>query len=135
MANTWKYWEKLENGEAVFIQETGEIAIEKDYRHLVTARPAELFEVFQRWPELIDRVTKKRNMFQCVDGDVINTLQGRIINLEFEAAERQNVTAALKQANSEKDSLIIDLMADVENEKRKGRSLMCWIGQIGAKKN
>ena len=133
--NTWKYHERLENGEAVFIRESGEIAVEKDHRHLVDARPEELFEIFQRWPELIDKISRRGDIFMGIGEDPIGALKDQIIALEFEAAEKQSVIAALKFSNDERDKMIASLIVDVAGAEEKIRDLESHIVWLNAKKN
>ena len=133
--NTWKYHERLENGEAVFIRESGEIAVEKDHRHLVDARPEELFEIFRRWPELIDKITRGKDVFMGIGEDPIGALKDQIIALEFEAAESRSVITALKDSNDERDKMIASLMEDIAAEKVKVKNLIRQIGWFTAIRN
>ena len=118
---TWKYWERMKSGEAVYITESGRIAVEKDHRHLMDARPEELFEIFQRWPELIDKITRGKDVFMGIGEDPIGELKDTIIALEFEAAENRNLIEALKHSNGERDKMIEALMGDITES--KGRLL------------
>ena len=133
--NTWKYHERLDNGEAVFIRESGEIAVEKDHRYLVDARPEELFEIFQRWPELIDKITQGKDVFMGIGENPIGALKDQIIALEFEAAERRSVITALKFSNDERDMMITALMEDIQAGKKTIIDLEAHIGWLDAKKN
>jgi len=45
----WKYIGKLENSESVFKADDGELAVEKDYRHLVKPTPEERGEIYRTW--------------------------------------------------------------------------------------
>ena len=132
MKNTWKYHGRLNNGEAVFIQEDGRIAIEKDQRHLVDARPTELYEVFQKWPVLIDEVTQGKDVFMEIRQDKNLWLKDRVIALELEAQERRSVIVALKYANDERDKMIASLMEDVAAGKAKIKDLMFHINWFRA---
>lgn len=125
MNNTWKHHERLENGEAVFIRESGEIAVEKDHRHLVDARPEELFEIFQKWPELLEECIESRKRCPAIARKYDGALKDQIIALEFEAAEKRSVIAALKLSNDERDKMIASLMDDIENYKAEKRTL--WL--------
>ena len=110
MKNTWKYHGRLNNGEAVFVRESGEIAVEKDQRYLVDATPAELFEVFQSWPELIDEVTREKPYLPVWRRDDPAELKDQILTLErvavvsrsriekmgFDIEERDKMISALR---------------------------------------
>lgn len=119
MEKSWKYWGKLKNEEMVFVSQEGEVAVEKDYRHLVEPKPAELFEIFQRWPGLMDTLAKKKDLSPAIKPDTIEELKDTIIELEFEAAENRNMIEALKYANEEKDKMIVALTEDVQSLKSR----------------
>ena len=135
MNNTWKYHERLENGEAVFIRESGEIAVEKGHCHLVDAKPAELYEIFQRWPELLEECIESRKQCPAIARKYDGALKDQIIALEFEAAERRNVVEALKLSNDERDMMITALMEDIQAGKKTIIDLEAHIGRLDAKKN
>jgi len=121
MAETWKYHGRMDNGEAVFVAEGGRIAVEKDQRYLVDARPEELFEILRDWPELVDQIMEKKSA--CPIENEVDTaeLKNKIAALEDEAAERREVVAALEYANDERDTMIESLMGDIAE--LKGRLL------------
>jgi len=117
MTTSWKYWGKLDNGEMVFVSQEGEIAVEKDYRHLVEPKPEELFEIFQKWPGLIDKIVKSKDKFPGINADVIAELKETIKIQERDSVNEKLLISALKYANEEKDKIIVALMEDIENYK------------------
>ena len=135
MNNTWKYRGRLNNKEAVFIEEGGKIAIEKDHHYLVDATPEEIQEIYMMWPELLPECKESRRQCPGIAREYDGALKDKIIALEFEAAEGRNVVEALKLSNDERDKMIASLMEDIATEKKKARDLMCWIGRISSTVN
>jgi len=134
MTTSWKYWGRLDNGEMIFVSQEGEIAVEKDYRHLVEPKPEELFEIFQKWPGLIDKIVKSKDKFPGINADAIAELKDKIIELEFEAAENRSVIVGLKHANEEKEKMILTLMDDITDLKGRLDTLhennIRWIEEV-----
>jgi len=123
MGNEYKYWGKLENGEAVFIGEGGEATVEKDRRHLVTPTPEEKQEIFRTWPGLIDMHLEQERFSGGVDKPLVGALRDKITGLEFEARDDKRVIAALKYANDERDKMIKSLMDDIVEFKSRIETL------------
>jgi len=48
----WKYIGKLKSGESIFKTEDGELAVEKDFRHLVKPTPEERGEIYRTFEEV-----------------------------------------------------------------------------------
>jgi len=111
--NAWKYWGKNEQGEGVFVRESGEVAVEKDHRHLTEPTPLEKQEIYRTWPGLLPECTESRRQCPGIARKRAGALKDRIIALEFEAAESRNLIAALTDANTAKDEMIVSLMQDI----------------------
>ena len=113
MKTAWKYWGRLDSKKAVFATQDGDIAVEEDHRHLIEATPEQKQEIYKTWPDLVDKVVELKGRFPKIKPDVIGELKDKIIALEFEAAESRNLIAALKDANTAKDEMIVSLMQDI----------------------
>lgn len=111
--NSWKYWGRNEQGEAVFVRESGEVSIEKDHRHLTEPTPLEKQEIYRTWPGLLPECKESRRQCPGIARKHDGALKDQIIALEFEAAESRNLIAALKDANKTKDEMIVSLMQDI----------------------
>ena len=119
MKDTWKFWGNLKSGESCYVTSSGTVCVERDHRTLVQPTPEEKQEIYRTWPGLIDRAEDKRGAFPIENVVDTGALKDTIIDLEFEAVESRNIIKALKDANEEREKLIIALMADVEKYKEQ----------------
>lgn len=117
MENVWKYRGRMDNGEAVYWNTDGRLAVEKDHRTLVEPKPSELYEIFQYWPELADFPARKKSTFPVENVVDTGALKDTIIDLEFEASEHRSIIEALKYSNDERDKMIVTLMDDIQDLK------------------
>jgi len=113
MPKAWKYWGKMDNGNMVFVQEGGGIAIERDHNYLSDAGPDEKWEIYQKWPGLIPKPEKARPSLV----DLCDAEQGFLrseLNTAMEKhKEQESVIDSLKNSNARKDEMIASLMEDI----------------------
>lgn len=135
MSKAWKYHGRLDNGEAVFVGEGGEIAIEKDHRTLVEPKPLELYNIYQKWPAVAFLPVRPKGRYPRGSTDVIEELRGVVVALETEADKHINTIDALKYSNDERDKMIASLMEDIAAGKETVKEKQTRIDWLIAKRN